>query len=74
MKFVEFLVFICRIAFERYRDSPYESEHMYLKLEKTLPQFLESMNLVPMFLFYEEFDYKPPVKKQKRRKTTIVKK
>ena len=44
MKYVEFLVFICRISFERYRDSPYESEHMYLKLEKTLPLFLDQVN------------------------------
>lgn len=36
MKFVEFLVFLCRIAYENYQGTPYETEHMYLKLEKCM--------------------------------------
>jgi len=72
MKYVEFLVFLCRIAYEHYRGSHYENEMMYLKLEKLIPKFLNVLNLQPIFLFYEEFEYKPMVKKAK--KVKIVKK
>ena len=72
MKFVEFLVFLCRIAFEHYRNTPYESELMYLKLEKMIPVFLAPINLVPLFLFYEEFEYKPQAKKSKKVKVKAV--
>lgn len=37
MRYTEFLVFLVRIAYESYRNTPYETEHMYLKLEKRLP-------------------------------------
>ena len=72
MKYVEFIVFLCRIAYEHYRGTPYENEMMYLKLEKILPKFLLVLNLQPVFLFYEEFEYKPHVKKAK--KVKVVKK
>ena len=41
---------------------------MYLKLEKTIPIYLNVINLQPQFLFYEEFEYKPVVRKKKGRK------
>lgn len=63
MKFVEFAVFLCRIAFEHYRGSHYENEMMYLKLEKIIPKFLGVIFLDPIFLFGEDFEYKPMVKK-----------
>lgn len=68
MKLVEFFVFLCRISFEHYRGTPYENEMMYLKLEKTVPMYLNYLQLTPIFLFNEEFEYKPAVKKQKRGK------
>lgn len=76
MKMVEFFVFLCRISFEHYRGTPYENELMYLKLEKTVPMYLNYLQLTPNFLFNEEFEYKPQAKKQKRGKKAkkIVKK
>lgn len=66
MVFVEFCVFLCRVTYEHYRGSPYENELMYLKLEKLLPKFLDVLYLTPIFLFGEEFEYKPMVKKNKK--------
>lgn len=73
MKFVEFLVFLCRIVYEHYRGTPYENEMMYLKLEKIIPKMLDVLYLQPLFLFGEEFEYKPMVKKAKVRKQKVVK-
>lgn len=67
MKLVEFYVWICRICFEHYRNTPYENEMMYLKIEKLLPIILDAYHLTPVFLFNEEFEYKPMVKKNKRK-------
>ena len=74
MKFVEFLVFICRISYEHYRGTPYENEMMHLKIEHTLPLYCNVINAVPQFLFNEAFEYKPTVKKAKKAKVVIVKK
>ena len=73
MKLVEFYVWICRICFEHFRNTPYENEMMYLKIEKLLPIILYAYHLTPVFLFNEEFEYKPMVKKNKR-KVKVVKK
>jgi hypothetical protein len=40
MQYWEFLVFISRITFEHYKNTPYHGEHMYLKLDKLLPVWL----------------------------------
>lgn len=72
MKFVEFAVFLCRICYEHYRDTPYENEMMYLKIEKLLPKFLAIEYLEPLFLFNEDFEYKPRVKQGKRQKRVVV--
>ena len=71
MKFVEFAIFICRICYENYRGTPYENEMLYLKIEKLLPKFLAIMYLEPLFLFNEEFEYKPRAAKGKRQKKII---
>ena len=71
MKFVEFVVFLCRVCYEHYRGSPYENEMLYLKIEKLLPKFLAIMHLDPLFLFGEEFEYKPRAAKGKRVKKVI---
>ena len=55
MKYVEFLVFLCRSAFEHYRNTPYQGELLYLKLDKLMPSFLAYMNLQPNFLFGDRF-------------------
>lgn len=55
MKFVEFLVFICRISQEHYNGGPYKDEQMYLKLEHLMPSFLSQLQLSPAFLFGEKF-------------------
>lgn len=56
MKFVEFLVFLCRIAQEHYSKTVYKEELMYLKLEHLMPFYLQPLNLSPSFLFGEKFD------------------
>jgi hypothetical protein len=66
MKFVEFLVFLCRCALGHYQDTPYANELMYLKLEKLIPQMLAPLNIQPLFLFYEDFEYIPVQKKYKK--------
>ena len=55
MKFVEFLVFICRVSYEYYRKTPYHTEHLFLKLDHLMPSFLAYMNLQPNFLFGDKF-------------------
>lgn len=74
MSFCEFLVFLCRVTYEHYRGSHFENEMMYLKLEKMLPQYLMIVNATPLFLFNEEFEYKPMVKKTKKRVPIVRKK
>ncbi len=74
MKYVEFLIFFCRIAYEHYRGTPYENEMMHLKIEHTLPMLTAVINTQPQFLFNEQFEYKPTVKKQKQKKVVVVKK
>jgi hypothetical protein len=61
------MVFLCRVTYEHYRGSHFENEMMYLKLEKLLPQYLMVVNATPLFLFNEEFEYKPMVKTKKKR-------
>ena len=55
MKYVEFLVFLCKSAYEYYRNTPYHGELLYLKLDKLMPAFLAYMNLMPNFLFGDKF-------------------
>lgn len=74
MKFTEFVVFLCRVAFEHYRGSHYENEMMYLKIEKLLPRYLSVIYAEPLFLYNEEFEYKPMVKKSKKKKKQARKK
>lgn len=75
MKYVEFLVFICRIAKEHYDDSPYEKEASYLKLDHLLPRFLRECQLDPVFRFGEKFEYdkEEEIKRKRRNKRRIMK-
>ena len=56
MKYVEFLVFLCRIAYEHYRKTPYHKELLYLKLDQCMGSFLAFLMLQPNFLFKEKFE------------------
>ena len=58
MKFVEFIVFVCRIAHEHYNGSPYHNELLYLKLDHLMPSFLAYLSMSPAFLFGEKFSAK----------------
>jgi hypothetical protein len=73
MKFTEFLIFLCRISYEHYKGTHYETEHMYLKVDKCMPKLLAPVNATPLFSYEEEFEYKPIVKKKKVIKKKIVK-
>ena len=45
MRYVEFLVFLCRIAHEHYENSPYKKEPLYIKLDHLMGLFLSFYNL-----------------------------
>lgn len=68
MKFVEFLVFICRIAKEHYDNSPYEKEAHYLKMDHLMPLFLKECSLEPNFLFGEKFEHDKMLEKKRKRR------
>lgn len=75
MKFVEFLVFLCRISHEHYKTGIYKGESLYLKLDHLMPSFLTLLNLSPIFLFGEKFeaDEKLERKRAKQRQAKLVK-
>ena len=56
MSFVEFLVFLCRVAHEHYSTTPYKDEMQHLKLDHLLPAILNAFNLTPAFLFNQAFE------------------
>lgn len=53
MKYVEFLVFISRIAFEVYKGHKNEGWRLHLKIDKTLTAILESHYIPKLFSFAE---------------------
>ena len=55
MKYVEFIVFLCRISHFHYQKTKYKDELLYLKLEHLLPRFLEQFSLNPVYLYGEKF-------------------
>lgn len=55
MKYVEFLVFLCRVVHEHYNGTDKAKELLYLKLDHLMPQILGYLNLQPLFLFNEKF-------------------
>ena len=73
MKYVEFLVFLCRIAHEHYQNfkkGAYQAEKLYKKLDRLMAAFLEAQHLAPTFLFGDKFDLdeKKDFKKYKLKK------
>ena len=73
MMFVEFLVFLCRIAHEHYESTPYKGELNYLKLDHLMPAILNVFNLTPAFLFNEKFEIEAEIEMKKllRRKRKL---
>ena len=49
MKFVEFIVFLCRVTHEHYESTPCRGELLYKKLDHMLPAFLDYVGLQPLF-------------------------
>lgn len=81
MRYVEFLVFLCRMSFEHYERASngiYSKELLYLKLDHLMPAFLAYLNLQPLFLFGEKFKFEEEEeklrakrKRQKLRRATV---
>ena len=73
MTYVEFLVFLCRIAHEHYESTPYKNELNYLKLDHLMPSILNVFNLTPAFLFNEKFEIEAEIEMKKllRRKRKL---
>ena len=55
MKYVEFLVFLCRVAHEHYQQTEHAQEPLCIKLDQLLPAFLAYISLQPTFLFGLKF-------------------
>mmetsp|Transcript_4014 Transcript_4014/g.5331 ORF Transcript_4014/g.5331 Transcript_4014/m.5331 type:complete len:91 (-) Transcript_4014:600-872(-) len=47
MKYVEFIVFLCRISHEHYSKTIHAEELLYLKLDHLMPAYLAYLNLQP---------------------------
>ena len=54
MKYVEFIVFIARLAYEIYKDTKQEGIGLHLKCDKTLPPLLDTVNATIVFSFKED--------------------
>ena len=55
MKYVEFLVFLCRLTLEHYESTEHKNEAFYKKLDHLLPTFLAYASLKCNFKFKELF-------------------
>ena len=73
MKYVEFLVFLCRITYYHYMGSQYEDELLYLKLDHLLPALVGYIGLPPTFLFNDKFklEEQEELRKMKRRRRDL---
>lgn len=56
MKFVEFVVFICRVCHHHYSDTEFHEELLYLKIDHLLPVLLAPLHLIPTFQFGTMFE------------------
>ncbi len=55
MKYVEFLVFICRITKEHYETTEHRDEKFYIKLDHLLAIMLDHSNIKIEFQFGDLF-------------------
>ena len=68
MSYVEFLVFLCRIAYYHYDKTPYREELLFLKLEHLMPDFCAFLGLQPAFLFGERFKLEAQLEQERARR------
>jgi len=68
MKFVEFMVFICRICHQHYEGTKYAEEQLHLKISKLMPALLSPLNLEPAYVFDEKFKIDADKDKKKMRR------
>ena len=54
MKYVEFIVFIARLAFEIFKNTKQETFGLHVKCDKVLPPLLDTVGAVPIFSFKED--------------------
>lgn len=73
MKFVEFMVFICRISHEHYSKTDYVEELLHLKVNYLMPLLVSPLNLLPLFVSDEKFliDAEKEKKKLRRRMSKL---
>ena len=73
MKFVEFIVFVCRICHEHYCKTDKKKELLFLKIDHLMPKLLEPNKLVPIFSFNERFvvDIQNEVRRLKKRRKKL---
>ena len=55
MKYVEFLVFLCRITKEHYESTEHKAEAFFKKLDHMMPRFLDYVGLKCVFQYEELF-------------------
>lgn len=57
MKYVEFLDFVGRIAFEYFRDTPDNDLKLHIKIDKILGPLIKSVNSIKQFTFLSKENY-----------------
>ena len=74
MKYVEFLVFLCRIAHEHYEGTPYKREALYSKLDHLMDLFLSYVGIPSIFKLGELFEAEKVenTKRFKRKKRQLM--
>ena len=74
MKYVEFLVFLCRIAHEHYEGTPNKREPLYVKLDHLMELLLSYVSIPPIFRLGELFEIEKAehTKRFKRKKRQLM--
>lgn len=74
MKYVEFLIFLCRITHEHYQKSPYKKEPLSNKLDHKIDDYLAFVHQEPIFKLGELFqaERQMAIKLYKRKKRQLM--
>lgn len=56
MKYIEFIVFIARLAYEVFKGTKQEGIGLHLKCDKVLPPLLDTINATIIFSFKDDDD------------------
>ena len=71
MRYVEFLVFLCRITHEHYESTKNKREPLYVKLDHQMEHFLARVNIAPAYkageMFATERNYYMKLYRRKKR-------